>query len=72
MLTKCFSFRAGLRQPGVAPKGIGGPIPEAVLQAVGSGAWSVIQHELVRDNAESLPDLAPELVRIVLTPFAPR
>jgi AcrR family transcriptional regulator len=59
-------------QPGVAPKGIGGPIPEAVLQAVGSGAWSVIQHELVRGNAESLPELAPELVRIVLTPFAPR
>ena len=65
------SFTAFLR-PGLAPKGIGGPVPDAVLQAVGSGAWSVIQHELVRENVEALPDLAPELVRIVLTPFSAR
>jgi AcrR family transcriptional regulator len=65
------SFTAFLR-PGFAPKGIGGPVPDAVLQAVGSGVWSVIQHELVRENTESLPELGPELVRIVLTPFAAR
>ena len=42
------------------------------MQAVGSGAWSVIQHELVQGKAESLPELGPELVRIVLTPFTAR
>jgi AcrR family transcriptional regulator len=63
------SFTAFLR-PGIAPKGVDKPAPEAVLQAVGSGVWSVIQHELVVGNAESLPDMASELARIALTPFA--
>jgi AcrR family transcriptional regulator len=65
------AFTAFLR-PGIAPKGIGRPVPDAVLQAVGSGAWSVIQHELVQGNADSLPELGPELARIVLTPFSAR
>ena len=30
----------------------------------------MIQHELVVGNGESLPDLAPELARIALTPLA--
>jgi AcrR family transcriptional regulator len=64
------SFTAFLR-PGAAPKGIGQASP-VTLQAVGSGAWAVIQHELARGNADSLPELAPELARIVLTPSAPR
>jgi AcrR family transcriptional regulator len=62
----------GFLKPGVAPQGAEEPVATAVLEAVGSGAWSVIQHELVLGNNESLPNLAPELVRIVLTPFAPR
>jgi AcrR family transcriptional regulator len=65
------SFTSFLR-PGIAPKGVDNQATEALLQAVGSGAWSVIQHELVLGNRASLPDLAPELVRIVLTPFAAR
>jgi AcrR family transcriptional regulator len=59
----------GFLQPGVAPTGVGGPVPEAVLQAVGSGVWSVIQHQLVHGETDSLPQLAPELARIVLMPF---
>jgi hypothetical protein len=65
------SFTAFLR-PGTPPKGISGKASPLVLQAVGSGTWSAIQHELAKGNAEALPKLAPELVRIVLTPFAPR
>ncbi len=45
-------------------------LPKVLLEAVGSGAWSVIQHELASGRADSLPELAPELVRIVLKPFA--
>jgi hypothetical protein len=63
------SFMSFLR-PGIAPKGVDKAVPEAVLQAVGSGTWSVIQHELVRDQSKSLPELAPALVRILLTPLA--
>jgi AcrR family transcriptional regulator len=65
------SFTAFL-QPEVARPGVDKPAAGAVLQAVGSGAWAAIQHELVLGNAESLPELAPEMVRILLTPFAVR
>jgi AcrR family transcriptional regulator len=64
------SFTAFLR-PEMAPKGIG-EVPDAVVQAIGSGTWSVIQHELVKAKIDTLPGLAPEVVRIVLPPFAPR
>lgn len=64
------SFTAFLR-PGSPPMGISGKASPLLLQAVGSGTWSAIQHELAKGNAEALPKLAPELVRIVLTPFAP-
>jgi AcrR family transcriptional regulator len=57
-------------QARVASMGADRPVSRAILEAVGSGAWSVIQHELFVGNTESLPDLAPELVSIVLTPFA--
>jgi AcrR family transcriptional regulator len=61
------SFTAML-QPGMT--GNAKPPSKPVLDAVGSGCWSVIQHELATGNAESLPELAPELTRIVLAPFA--
>ncbi len=32
-------------QPGVAPAGVG-TVPLPIVQAIGSGSWSVIQHEL--------------------------
>jgi AcrR family transcriptional regulator len=38
--------------------------------AIGCGCWSVIQHELAKGAGDSLPGGAPELVRILLTPFA--
>jgi AcrR family transcriptional regulator len=57
-------------QPGVAPAGVG-TVPLPIVQAIGSGSWSVIQHELAHGRTESLPELGPELTRLVLMPFAP-
>jgi AcrR family transcriptional regulator len=65
------AFTAFLR-PGQAPSGIGGPVPDAVLEAIGSGIWSVIQHEIAHGRGEQLPELAPELTRIALAPLSPR
>ena len=56
-------------EPGQAPSGIGGPVPAAVLEAIGSGTWSVIQHEIAHGRGEQLPELAPELTRIALAPL---
>ena len=62
------SFGAFL-EPGSASNEIGGPLAQSVLKAIPSGIWAVIQHEIAHDRRESLPDLAPEITRIVLAPF---
>jgi AcrR family transcriptional regulator len=63
------SFAAFL-EPGVAPKGLGGPASATILQAIASGTWAVIQHEIDHGEHDSLAGLAPQLVEIVLTPLA--
>jgi AcrR family transcriptional regulator len=65
------AFTAFLEPP-QAPSGIGGPVPVAVLEAIGSGIWSVIQHEIAHGRGEALPELAPELTRIALAPLSAR
>jgi AcrR family transcriptional regulator len=62
------SFSAFL-EPGVAPSQIGGPLPRPVLEAIPSGIWAVLQHEIVQGRSAVLPELAPDLTRIVLAPF---
>jgi AcrR family transcriptional regulator len=62
------SFTAFLR-PEVAPSGLGGPLPQAVMEAIPSGIWAAIQHEIAHERTASLPELAPELTRIALAPF---
>ncbi len=47
-------------------------MPGAVLEAIGSGIWSVIQHEIAHGRGEQLPELAPELTRIALAPLSAR
>jgi len=61
------SFSALLKPE--AESGIGGPLPRSVLEAIPSGIWAVIQHEIVHGRRESLPQVAPEVTRIVLASF---
>jgi AcrR family transcriptional regulator len=63
------SFTAFL-QPELAPPGIGGPAPTTVLEAIATGIWAVIQHEIAHDRSAALPDLAPELAQIALAPLS--
>ncbi len=58
-------------KPGSAPPQLGEPLSQSVLEAVPSGIWAVIQHEIVHGRRDQLPQLAPEIVRIVLAPFDP-
>lgn len=44
-------------------------VPTVVLDAIGGGIWALIQYELAHGEAESLPELAPQLTRIALAPF---
>lgn len=65
------SFTAFLG-PDSAPSELSGPLPRAVLEAIPSGIWAAIQHEIAHDRAGSLSELAPELTRVALAPFRSR
>lgn len=60
---------AAFLEPETAPKGIGVAPPKPIIEAISSGAWAVIQHEIAHGRRQDLPALAPELTRIVLAPF---
>ncbi len=62
------SFSAFL-EPGVAPSELGAPLPKSVLEAIPSGIWATIQHEIAHGRRQSLPQMAPELVRVVIASF---
>jgi AcrR family transcriptional regulator len=56
-------------EPGTMPTELGEPLPRAMLEAIPTGAWAVIQHEIAHGRSAGLPQLAPELTRIALAPF---
>jgi len=62
------SFGAFLR-PGTIPPAFAGSVPEELMIAIPSGIWATIQHEIVSVGHRSLPDLAPEIVRVAASPF---
>lgn len=62
------SFTAFLG-PELAPAGIGAPASATLMEAIGTGIWSVIQYEIAHERTETLPELAPELARIALAPL---
>ena len=47
----------------------GNEFPMVIQEAVGSGLWAVIQHEIHHGRRARLPELAPELTRIALAPL---
>lgn len=55
--------------PPAAPEGIGAAPSAVVRQAIGTGIWSAIQHEIEHGRGAELPALAPELARIALAPL---
>jgi hypothetical protein len=61
-------FVSYLEPPNTPPE-LGGPLPRSVLEAIPTGIWAVLQHEIVQDRRESLPEIAPEITRIVLASF---
>jgi AcrR family transcriptional regulator len=44
-------------------------VPAAIREAIGSGIWAVIQHEIHHGRGAELPALAPELIRLGLAPL---
>jgi AcrR family transcriptional regulator len=63
------AFMAYLR-PGIAPSGIGGPVSEVVMEAIATGTWAVLQHEIAQGRRAELSEIAPQLTTIALAPFA--
>lgn len=41
-----------------------------IREAIGSGIWSVVQHEIFHGRRAELPQLAPEITRLALAPLS--
>ncbi len=63
------SFGAFLR-PGTAPSEIAGTTSPLLLEAIPSGIWGAIQHEIHAGRLSSLPEQAAELTRVALVPVS--
>jgi AcrR family transcriptional regulator len=61
----------GFLQPRFLPPHIS-PLPGVVVEALGGGMWSAIQHEVAVGDLHSLPDFAPRLAAVALHPMRPR
>jgi AcrR family transcriptional regulator len=61
-------FTAFLTPEGL-PSGIEGSVPSVILEAIGSGIWAAIQHEIAHGRRAELAELAPEITRIALAPL---
>lgn len=51
----------------LAPAGV--TVPAIAAEAVVGGAWQVLHHYVENDRIEELPDAAPQLTYMLLTPF---
>jgi AcrR family transcriptional regulator len=63
------AFNAYLRPP-LAPEGIGGPVSDVVMEAIGTGTWVVLQYEIAHGRREQIAEIGPDLCAVALAPFA--
>jgi AcrR family transcriptional regulator len=62
------SFTAMLESKGSSPRA-GAEEPTAIREAVGSGIWAVIQHEIAHGRRAELGQIAPAIVALALVPL---
>ena len=60
----------GFLGPDTAPSEVPKPPSRTLAEAIPSGVWAAIQHEIHEGRLETLPEMAPELTRVVLVPLA--
>jgi AcrR family transcriptional regulator len=63
------SLFAAFMQPDPTPAAVKANPPRVVIEAIAGGLRAVIQHEIVAGRSESLPDLLPEILDVILQPF---
>ncbi|MGA2320958.1 MAG: TetR/AcrR family transcriptional regulator [Solirubrobacteraceae bacterium] len=62
------AFAACLR-PGYALAENGAAVPEIAAEAVAGGIWQVLHHFIENEMIAELPEAAPQLIYLALTPF---
>lgn len=55
--------------PELLPDGIDGSASTVIREAIASGIWATIQHEIAHGRKEKLGELAPAITRIALAPL---
>jgi AcrR family transcriptional regulator len=63
------AYVAYLRAP-LAPEAIGGPVSDVVMEAIATGSWAVLQHEIAHGRRERIAEVGPDLCAVALAPFA--
>jgi len=58
-------------EPGVPPGELGKALPKPILEAIATGIWATLQHEIVHGRQVALPQLAPDVASLALVPFGP-
>jgi AcrR family transcriptional regulator len=56
-------------QPEIVPSALAQPVSDATLEAISTGIWSAIQHEITHGRLEQLPEIAPAITWIALAPL---
>jgi AcrR family transcriptional regulator len=59
----------GFMQPDPLPPQAKRRPSTVVIKAIAGGIWAVIQHEISEGRSDSLPDLLPRILDLVLVPF---
>jgi AcrR family transcriptional regulator len=54
---------------GTAPSAVSQELDPTTREAIGSGIWEVLLYELANGRREQLPELAPEVTRLVVAPL---
>jgi hypothetical protein len=66
---RLMAYIAGLLEAGRAESPHGAELPPATERSLAGGVAAIVANRVDRDAAETLPELAPEIVQFVLTPY---
>jgi len=55
--------------PELLPSEVPGAVSSPIREAIGSGIWAAIQHEIAHGRRAELPERAPEITRLAMAPL---
>jgi hypothetical protein len=66
---RLMAYLAGLLEAGRAESPYGADLPATTERSIAGGVATIVAHRIDRGRGGELPDLVPEMVQFVLTPY---